>query len=68
VCSNKIKGPQFWNGVQKVRGKLKWGMTKHVKSGGQTHFWEDVWVDQVPLKLTFPRLYNYCSEKNNLCQ
>jgi hypothetical protein len=35
-------------------------MTKHAKSGGHTGFWEDVWVDQVPLKLTFRRL----SEKN----
>jgi hypothetical protein len=37
-----------------------------VKSGGQTRFWEDVWLEQVPLKLTFPKLYKICTKRNIL--
>lgn len=34
--------------------------------GGQTRFWEDTWLGQVPLKLVFPRLYNISNRKNDL--
>jgi hypothetical protein len=53
-------------GVQSVKDKIKWGLTCTVKSGKQTHFWEDVWLGQVPLKLLFPNLYNCCRDKNCL--
>jgi hypothetical protein len=29
-------------------------------------FWEDVWVGEVPLKITSPRLYNLCGKKHYL--
>lgn len=29
-------------------------------------FWEDVWIDRVPLKLTFSRLYEYRRNKDCL--
>jgi hypothetical protein len=29
-------------------------------------FWEDVWVGEVPLKLIFPKLYEYSGEKDCL--
>jgi hypothetical protein len=56
VQSNATKGSQFWIGVQAIRWKLKFGAIKQVKSGDQTRMWEDVWLGQVPLKLSFPRL------------
>lgn len=28
-----------------------------------TSFWEDIWVGEVPLKLLFPKLYDYCRNK-----
>jgi hypothetical protein len=28
--------------------------------------WEDVWLGQVPLKLSFPRFYEMCNDKNSL--
>lgn len=31
--------------------------------GKDTSFWEDVWVGETPLKLLFPKLYEYCSKK-----
>lgn len=35
-----------------------------VHNGRDTSFWEDVWVGEVPLKLVFPRLYDYCRDKS----
>lgn len=28
-----------------------------------TGFYEDIWVGEVPLKLLFPKLYDYCKNK-----
>jgi hypothetical protein len=42
------------------------GAIKQVKSGDQTRLWEDVWLGQVPLKLSFPRLYEICNDRNSL--
>jgi hypothetical protein len=45
---------------------MKWGCVSQVVSGDQTLFQEDVWIGQVPLKITFPKLYNCCKEKKTL--
>jgi hypothetical protein len=42
------------------------GAINHVNSGCQTRFWEDVWLGQVPLRLTYPELYNACDDRNIL--
>jgi hypothetical protein len=35
-----------------------------VNNGEEILFWEDIWVEAVPLKLIFPKLYNYCGKKD----
>jgi hypothetical protein len=42
------------------------GAINHVNSGCQTRFWEDVWLGHVPLRLTYPELYNSCDDRNVL--
>jgi len=57
VSLDERKGSQFWKGVMKMRKKLKWGATFKVGNGKNVLFWEDTWVSEVPLKLTFPKIY-----------
>lgn len=56
-------GSQFWQGVIKVKDKLKRGLKIQVNDEENTLFWEDVWLDEIPLKLAFPQLYEYCRNK-----
>jgi hypothetical protein len=39
--------------------KFQWGARFSVNNGKSVRFWEDVWVREVPLKLIFPKLYEY---------
>jgi hypothetical protein len=52
--------------MNKVKHKLRRGAIMKVNNGKNTLFWEDVWMGELPLKLTFPRLYEYCGAKNCL--
>ena len=45
------------------RKKLKWGATFIMGNGKNVLFWEDTWVTEVPLKLSFPRIYRYSRKK-----
>jgi hypothetical protein len=37
-----------------------------VRSGGQTFFWEDVWLGGTPLKIQFPDLYKFSDDPRAL--
>lgn len=41
---NSNKGSQFWQGVNRVKYKLKYGATMVVNNGENTQFWEDAWA------------------------
>jgi hypothetical protein len=60
---NPKKGSQFWEGVNRVKHKLKFGATMVVNNGENTQFWEDAWAGGV-LKLSFPKLYEYSRDKS----
>jgi hypothetical protein len=62
-CNGKW-GSHFWYCVNKVKNKFKWGAKMEVHNGENTIFWSDVWRGEVPLKLIFPKLYEYCRNKN----
>jgi hypothetical protein len=53
-------------GIQKVKDDIKWGVLCKVKCGKQLRFWEDVWIEKIPLKLAFPNLFLCCRDKNCL--
>ena len=66
ALSNGVKGSQFWKGVKKIRSKFKWGATFKFVNGRNILFWEDVWVGNIPLRLEFPKLYEWCYNKKCL--
>jgi hypothetical protein len=39
------------------------GATFEVNNGKNVIFWEDVWIGETPLKLSFPKLYEYSRKK-----
>jgi hypothetical protein len=41
---NPKKGSQFWQGVNRVKHKLKFRVTMVVNNGENTQFWEDAWA------------------------
>jgi len=40
------------------------GRVVKVKSGAQTCFWEDVWLGDSALKIQFPTLFHFYSDKD----
>jgi len=46
-----------------LKGTWKCGQnfhfTKQVLDGKSTLFWDDVWLGEIPLRLEFPKLFNY---------
>jgi hypothetical protein len=53
---------QFWQGLHKVKHLFKWGIVYKVHNGEKVSFWDDVWVGEVPLKIQFPTLSNFCDD------
>jgi len=37
-----------------------------VRNGKETRFWKDVWLAETPLKTIFPKMCDYCRNKNSL--
>jgi hypothetical protein len=50
-------GSQFWRGLHKVKKLFKWRTVHRVGKENQTRFWIDVWLDRVPLSVSFYELY-----------
>ena len=51
---------QFWSGIMGVKNVFYKYCKKMVGDGRNTRFWEDWWVDDKPLRIRYPRLYNIC--------
>ena len=60
------RGSQFWQDINKIKHKFKWGATFKVGNGKNTLFWVDIWIQDKPLYQTFPRLYACCRKKDAL--
>ena len=58
------RSSHFWKGINKIKHLLDWGASFTVNNGKNTRFWEDVWINQIPLKLAFPKLYEFSYAKN----
>jgi hypothetical protein len=48
--------------LHKVKHLFKWGIVYKVHNGEKVSFWDDVWVGEVPLKIQFPTLSNFCDD------
>ena len=62
----KRNDSQFWRGIQAVKHKIRFGVTFKVRNGGDTMFWDDIWLADIPLRLEFPALYDKCGRKKML--
>ena len=47
-----------------MKHKIRFGITFKVHSGGDTMFWDDVWLVDIPLRLDIPDLYDKCGRKS----
>ncbi|WVZ94697.1 LOW QUALITY PROTEIN: hypothetical protein U9M48_040562 [Paspalum notatum var. saurae] len=60
---SKIGDSQFWSCLMKVKPDfLRFG-TFLVKDGSQVRFWEDTWLDGIPLKDQYPSSYHIARSK-----
>jgi len=57
-------GSQFWKGLHKVKHLFKWGATFKIGDGKLCRFWEDCWVQEVPLKILYTDLYRLVRNPN----
>jgi hypothetical protein len=55
--SNSNGSSQFWQGLHKVKHLFKWGAIYKVENGQHCHFWHDVWIGTVPLKIQYEELF-----------
>jgi hypothetical protein len=55
-CQSKCVGSsQFWQGLHAVKGWYEKGKGHIVRNGKQTRLWKDVWLEECPLSVCFPR-------------
>ena len=60
----KAGDSHFWRSLLAVKHLLYDNFWKHVGDGCNTRFWEDLWHDDKPLKVAYPRLFDLCFNKN----
>ncbi|KAG2643909.1 hypothetical protein PVAP13_2KG355900 [Panicum virgatum] len=44
-------------GLHKVKHLFQWGAIHKVGNSSKTSFWKDIWIGDVPLKISFPDLF-----------
>lgn len=62
--SKSVGASQFWQGLHKIKHLFKWGAIHRVGNGAKTSFWNDVWLGDVPLKISFPELFSMSRNPN----
>ncbi|WVZ77334.1 hypothetical protein U9M48_025213 [Paspalum notatum var. saurae] len=55
---------QFWVGLMHVKEQVLYFGSFKLQNGKQIRFWEDRWVGDKPLMLTYPMLYRVVRRKN----
>jgi len=64
-CTKKPTDSHFWKGLMNVKDSfMNFGSFK-VKDGSQTRFWMDTWLENQPLKDSFPSLFNIVRRKQD---
>ena len=61
-ASKVTRGSQFWKGLHKGKHLFKWGSVFKVGNGKHCKFWDDCWLNNVPLKLLYDDLYKMARE------
>lgn len=64
-CQSKQKGgSQFWQGLEGIKEWYEKGTRSRVGNGRKVRFWHDVWLDECPLRIRFPRLFRICRKQD----
>ncbi|KAL6607011.1 hypothetical protein ACP70R_042664 [Stipagrostis hirtigluma subsp. patula] len=61
--SRSDTGSQFWKGLHSVKDHYEKGLEFRVRNGKKTRFWEDVWLNKCPLRVSFPKLFAICNQQ-----
>lgn len=62
--TSKTKGvSQFWQGLHKVKHLFKWGVSFKIGNGNNCRFWQDCWLHNVPLKISYENLYKMARDQ-----
>jgi hypothetical protein len=66
-------GPKYfdshvWRDLLNIRTYYTIGRQVIIRSGNKTKFWEDPWIDEIPLAMSEPDLYDVCNGKYLLVQ
>jgi hypothetical protein len=56
----------FWSGLMEVKSLFLERGRFRVHDGAQTRFWEDRWIENEPLMVKYPSLYNIVRKKHAL--
>ena len=62
----KAGDSHFWRSLLVVKHLFYDNCRKHVGDGCNTRFWEDLWHDDKPLKVAYPRLFDLWFNKTCL--
>jgi hypothetical protein len=61
--SAQAKGSsQFWQELHKIKHLFKWGALFKVKNGLNCRFWQDCWLQDVPLKIAYGDLFCFARD------
>ncbi|KAF3647188.1 putative TMV resistance protein N-like [Capsicum annuum] len=60
-CTKSTNEPsRVWRTIRNLWPKMKENLFIKVVNGNKTKFWNDVWIDQSPLRELFPDLFQIC--------
>jgi len=54
----KPNDSHFWRGLMRIKDEVLAKGSFHIKDGTAARFWDDTWVGDKPLKVSYPSLYN----------
>jgi hypothetical protein len=64
LVQNKLTDSPVWSDSLKIRHIYLAGRSYRIKDGRLISFWLDVWLDENPLCLQYPILFDLCVNKN----
>jgi hypothetical protein len=61
---NRLNDSPLWNDLMKVRHIYPRGRGYEVNNGKSVRFWQDVWLEEKPLCIIYPVLFELCLKSN----
>jgi hypothetical protein len=66
LIPNRLNGSPLWKELMKVRHIYLRGRGYEVNNGRSVSFWQDVWLEEKPLCIIYPVLFELCLRPNCL--